>query len=143
MKNIQHIVLIDDNRTTHCLSQHLIKNFDPCIKISPFINGGSALAYFKGLSNSLNRRFCSIPDLVILDINMPDMNGWEVLEEFENMDLFKKYQIDVLMLTSSECAHDLAKSIEYSLCKGYLTKPLSSEKLSTQFTNLRNGVLTG
>ncbi|NQX76853.1 MAG: response regulator [Gilvibacter sp.] len=125
------------------MSQHLIKNFDPCIQISPFINGGSALAYFRGLSNSLNRRFCSVPDLVILDINMPDMSGWQVLEAFEAMELFKKHHIEVLMLTSSEYAEDLAKSREYSLCKGYLTKPLTLQKLSTEFKNLRNGSLTG
>ena len=74
---------------------------------------------------------------------MPDMSGWQVLEAFEAMELFKKHQIDVLMLTSSEYAKDLAKSKAYSLCKGYLIKPLTLEKLSTEFTNLRNGVLTG
>lgn len=143
MKSIEHIVLIDDNRTTHYISEHLIKCFDPNIKTTCFSNGGSALAYFNSLSEYSNPQFRSIPNLVILDLSMPDMNGWEVLEEFERLRLFHMQSIDVIILSNSDYDEDIKRSEVNPFCKGYIVKPLTLEKLSNAITILRNGFIAG
>ena len=65
------------------------------------------------------------PDLILLDINMPVMNGWEFLDEFVEWASTGKDNINIFVLTSSIASHDLQLSKQYDFIKGYITKPLT------------------
>jgi CheY-like chemotaxis protein len=70
---------------------------------------------------------------ILLDINMPGLNGWQVLDELEALPLPVKDYMSVYMLSSSIDPKDKQKAEEHPLIKGYIEKPLSREILQRIF----------
>lgn len=66
-----------------------------------------------------------LPDLMLLDINMPVMNGWELLEELKLASSSIREEIQIHILTSSIAPEDLNLSKQYPFIDGYITKPLT------------------
>lgn len=122
-------MLIDDNKIDLFVSQQTIHNLDSKILVSMFSSSVSAFRYFENLDHQASPDSCELPDLIFLDINMPEMNGFQLLERFNSMDLFKKFFIEIVMLSSSKNDYDINKSKNNGLCSNYITKPLTKEKL--------------
>lgn len=68
-----------------------------------------------------------LPDLILLDLNMPVMDGWDFLNEYAGFYEQLAKEIGIFVLTSSIDDKDRKKVDTYSFIRGYLTKPLSSE----------------
>ncbi len=115
MKPIQ-ILLVEDNEgdillTTEALSESRIAN-----KISVIKDGKAAIVFFESLTDKK-----AIPDLILLDINLPKKSGHEVLHYIKNSEDFK--HIPVIMLTTSSSEKDILHSYQnYVNC--YITKPI-------------------
>lgn len=88
-----------------------------------FLNGKQALEFL------LNQRANGQKYLVLLDINMPEMNGWEFLDAVEKNKLCEK--IDVAIVTSSVNHEDKRKAENYNKVFSYLTKPLNESDLES------------
>jgi CheY-like chemotaxis protein len=69
------------------------------------------------------------PNLIFLDINMPGMNGWEFLSEYNKLDEKLKCQAVVVMLTTSENPDDKTKAKAMNVASDFKTKPLTQEML--------------
>lgn len=67
--------------------------------------------------------------VILLDLNMPNMDGWQFLEECKNRNL----NYSVFILTSSENQDDIRKAANHTLVKGYFSKPLSFENVKLMF----------
>jgi CheY-like chemotaxis protein len=76
MKTINTILVVDDSAGDQFLSQAEIEEWDESVKLLSAYDGNEALAFLQQAD--------SPPDLVLLDINMPSMNGLEFLAEYEN-----------------------------------------------------------
>jgi CheY-like chemotaxis protein len=114
------VLLVDDDIITNFLHKNMIEeNLTEDIEIAS--DGKEALDV---IHKCLDAHSC--PELILLDINMPVMNGFEFLEAFQKME--EKPQSNVFLLTSSLSMHDLDKAKEYNV-KGYLSKPLTEDKL--------------
>ena len=97
------------------------------------MNGKEALQLFKNYEES-----CKIypnqfpPSLILLDINMPAMNGFEFLEAYQSLlttqDIYPSPT--VIMFTSSDEENDKEKAMRFPFVKDYLIKPLSPEKVN-------------
>lgn len=117
MYRIEHTVLIDDNKTTNFLNKYLMLKSKRFKSIETFINGKAVLEKFaKDISFK--------PDLILLDIDMPDINGWELLETFEKR-YATKVKTKVFILTSTINQEHLAKFKSSYFVPEYLVKPLS------------------
>src|SRR5690606_38258261 len=113
------ILLVDDDYVNNFVTERLLRKSGIAIEIKAVRNGEEALTY---LTEEIN--YC--PDLILLDINMPEMDGINFLKNFKKMVLDKS--IRIILLTSSVNPKD--KELLHHL--GYddiMLKPFTSEKL--------------
>lgn len=113
-------MLIDDNPDDNFFHEREIKQNNPENIVVTQNSAAKALEYLK-----LNADGSPHPDLIFLDINMPRMNGWEFLKEYNRLDEKFRSQILIVMLTTSENPDDLAKAKQWSFVADYRSKPLT------------------
>lgn len=120
---MKHILLIDDNDIDNYISKHIIQKHNISDKISIKSSGIKALEYLESILDNPSE----FPDLILLDLKMPVMDGFGFLDVFTK---FPKQLIDncpVFMLTSSNDITDVNLANKYDIIKKYLNKPLSKE----------------
>jgi CheY-like chemotaxis protein len=115
------IVLIDDDPVQNLIAKEVLKKFVDvkAVKIIPFENPEEGLNYL--LSQNPKQ---ALKTLVFLDINMPVLSGWDVLDRLVILDEKIKENMNLYMLTSSIDPTDEARAANYPLVKGFLSKPL-------------------
>ncbi len=124
-KDLTCIMLIDDNPDDNFFHGWEIKKTLPHAEIVAKQTGMDALQYLKIKKDEKNLH----PDLIFLDINMPGMNGWEFLEEYDKLEEKYKSKAVVIMLTTSENPDDVFKAKAISTASEFKTKPLTQEML--------------
>ncbi|OFX58130.1 MAG: histidine kinase [Bacteroidetes bacterium GWA2_30_7] len=127
---LKSILLIDDDDATNFYNSYIIKKTEITEKIDVALNGKDAIEFLtnKGKFFSESNNYPS-PSLILLDINMPVMNGWSFLEEYKKLDPAQKAEIVIVMLTTSLNPDDLLKAESYTDIKEFKNKPLTSEIL--------------
>ena len=128
MKTIKCIMLIDDNPDDNFFHERVIRKNEAANHVVAMTSATQALAYLKEKKDENLH-----PDLIFLDINMPGMNGWEFLEQYEKLDDHFKSKAVVVMLTTSENPDDHAKSLALNIACDFRTKPLTTEMLEEIF----------
>ena len=119
LKKTPTIFLVDDQKITNFINKKLIENSKIKGKIFDFINPLKALKKISQLQ----------PSHILLDLNMPQINGWEFLEEMKKNNLKSK----VIIVTSSDSPLDRERAKDFEQVVGYNTKPLSEEKIKKIF----------
>lgn len=125
----QCIMLIDDSDIDNMVNKHILSKNNVAEKIIVFTTANDALHYFKENGDSTDEMI--IPSVILLDINMPIMNGFGFLVEFEKHNTNLLDTMKVVMLTSSVDPNDIRRSKEFSTVKSFISKPLSLEHLSS------------
>jgi CheY-like chemotaxis protein len=69
--------------------------------------------------------------IVLLDLNMPILDGWGFLEQIEKSDFYNLHQLSIYIVSSSIDESDISKASQYGFVKNFLHKPLSREDLNT------------
>jgi CheY-like chemotaxis protein len=118
------IWVIDDDNIYQIIVNKIIQKSEMFSAISSFKNGKEAL---DAVSNSLNSE--SFPDIILLDINMPIMDGWEFMEELQILKPSINKQIVVYIVSSSIAVEDKNKAKSYPDILGYLSKPVNINDL--------------
>lgn len=116
-------MLVDDNPHDNFFHKRTIKKVDSTTVVIEKSSGLEALEYLK--SNKENEDL--LPVLIFLDINMPRMNGWEFLQEYEQLDKELQSKVIIVMLTSSDNDNDVARAKAWDFLSDYITKPLTEE----------------
>ncbi|MEP2023135.1 MAG: response regulator [Reichenbachiella sp.] len=127
MKSINSIFVVEDDPISSYVIKLALQQHPAFDEALEFKNGQVAVDYLN--ENTSNG---DLPELILLDINMPVMDGWDFLEHFSAMDSSK--EIPVVMLTSSINPNDIEKAKAHHLVKGFLSKPLNKEKLDEILT---------
>lgn len=123
MKKVNLAYIIDDDEIIIYLTNKLIMNAEFCNQLETFTQAKSALERLKlALQTGEN-----IPDVILFDLNMPEMSGWDFIDEFKKLDFGK--EIPTFIFTSSIDPNDKQRSYQYEEIKDFITKPLTLQKL--------------
>lgn len=116
------IILVDDDRITNFLHERLLKKMNVTEEIVVLNNGREALIYLEEVC----KRGAICPSLILLDLNMPIIDGFEFLKQFKLSALYRNIKIVVVTTSNSERDINKIKTLgEFNL----INKPLTEEKL--------------
>ncbi len=118
-------MLVDDNANDNFFHERVINRSHTADLVVAKQTGEAALEYLK--ATMANQKLH--PELILLDINMPGMNGWEFLEAYEKLAAAQKSKAIVVMLTTSENPDDQKKTKAMNIATSFKTKPLTTEML--------------
>lgn len=130
-----NIMLVDDDDINNFITVKLIRKAFPDAVLSTYLNGRLAIERLKDLiKNSPDK----LPDYILLDINMPVMNGWEFLEEYKISNLDPEKKIIIYILSSSVFSNDIDKAKSYESVANFISKPLNLESIREVFGGVLN-----
>ncbi len=124
MKKINHVLLIDDDVIINMINNRVIEISEQVTKITAVSSAEEALTL---LNNLIRIDQTEFPAFIFLDINMPEMDGWEFLQVFAEFSKEILLMSKVIVLTSSIDASDLKKAKNNALIFDFISKPLSLE----------------
>jgi len=130
--SLPDFIIIDDDPINNLICQKMIELTIQGATVHTFTIPEKGLEYIMSayiVENAKNA-------ILFLDINMPHLNGWDVLERFKNFPDLVKQHIKIYMLSSSVDPQDQEKAGDSPLVSGFISKPLSQAKLHAVFPDL-------
>lgn len=124
------VLFIDDDEPTNFLNQMVLESAGCAEHIQIATSGDQALRYLNNNTGSTDKNDpYPQPDLIFLDVNMPAMNGWEFLNEYNHLEEAQKGNVVIIMLTTSLNPDDKLKAKSVPHITGFENKPLTEKKL--------------
>ena len=127
MQKLRSVLLVDDDPTNNFLNQRLLKRLDVADQVVVAENGQEAMALLHPAG--ADGPAPSFPALILLDIQMPIMNGIEFLQAYQLLPLAQRRHTTVVVLSTSVDARDLSR-LDDLPAAGRLNKPLTPEKIA-------------
>lgn len=127
MKKQEFILVIDDDDITNYLTQRLLSRIKPTAEVLVANNGEEALELI--YTTAQNEHRC--PDLILLDVNMPIMNGIEFLNQFSSSNLRERCRI--VVVTTSGNKKDFVALKQYGIHE-IISKPLTQKRIEEILT---------
>lgn len=130
MSKLKGVLIIDDNETSNFLNHRLLKRLEISEHIQIFDNGNQALGYLQTVErqdfDSADLSYFK-PELILLDVNMPGLDGFEFLEIYKGFPHEFKDGTVIAMLSTSTHPQDMIRASEYGA--SYMFKPLTADKI--------------
>jgi CheY-like chemotaxis protein len=121
------IFCIDDDKTNQFIAGHYIRQLFGNIQVIYYDRAYMAIEKLKGHSD--------FPEIIFLDLNMPGMDGWDFLDQFNLLEICPK-MCRIFILSSSISLNDINRSKTYTTVQGFIIKPITIEKLKTALGEL-------
>jgi CheY-like chemotaxis protein len=122
---VANVMLVDDNDTDNFIHKRVIELTGFAQNIIVKSSGKSALEYLETNKGNVN----NLPDVIFLDINMPIVDGFVFLYEYENFPDSLRDKCKVVILSSSDNKRDIDRIVDNEYVINFITKPLSEEAL--------------
>lgn len=124
-RKLKCIMLVDDNPDDNFFHERVIKKSGAAETVISIESAAEAIDFLK------DRKYQgeNPPNIIFLDLNMPGMNGWEFIDDYKQLDRGLQSQVVVVMLTTSDNAHDIVRARNTGILADFVTKPLTKEKL--------------
>ena len=120
------LVLIDDNPIDHYIMRTMLYNNDACKQATYTYDGDLILEFMEKNKSDRNK----LPDVIFLDLTMPDFSGWEFLERFEKLKGSLNKSVELHVMTSSVRESDRERSSKYGCVNSFISKPVSKQILN-------------
>lgn len=119
------VAIVDDDSIYQFTAKRIIQLSSPSSTIRQFNSGSDALDYL-----ARNRQIHeNLPDVLLLDINMPVTDGWMFLDAYQKMRSSICKDIMIYVVTSSIDSRDISHAKQYPEVRGYISKPLGADKV--------------
>jgi two-component SAPR family response regulator len=128
-----NILVIDDEFLSVYICERFIKRVIKDTEITSCLNGKYAI---DKLLDIKKKDINLLPDYIFLDIAMPIMNGWEFLDQYNDLNIDPSGKCKIYILTSSLYQADINKSASYNVIKDYIVKPLDFDKIKKVFVGV-------
>ncbi|HLP34171.1 MAG TPA: response regulator [Bacteroidia bacterium] len=132
MKKIKTLCLVDDDDIFQLITQRVIAQTNLVETIKIFSNGLDAMVFLKSVAQNAAR----LPEIILLDLNMPVMDGWEFLEEFTLLKPRLEKTITIYVVSSSIAPSDIQRAEAINEVTDYIIKPITTEKLLDMLKSL-------
>ncbi len=127
---IKQFLIVDDDPQNNSLSRMAIRKVLGNVPVKDFEVPETGLEY---IGKDFETGMGNEKTVLLLDINMPTMTGWEFLEEFEKFSENIKQQFQIYMLSSSVDPSDIERATSNPLVTDFIEKPLNKEALERMF----------
>lgn len=127
-----NLLIIDDDAICSFINTRVAQTSGLFREILSVQNGKDALDFLQTVSKGKGRS----PDVILVDLNMPIVNGFDFITAFHDMNLDNKENIGVVVLTSSEDARDIDRARALGI-EHYLMKPLTVNSLQATIFSLK------
>ncbi|MGA9638462.1 response regulator [Flavobacterium sp.] len=125
MKKIDIICIVEDDPTQLFITKKYLELSGLVETIMVYRNGKEAYEKLKAIFMASEK----LPEIILLDLNMPIWDGWHFLEEFTKIPI--EYKVHIYILTSSDRQEDKEQAARYNLNSNYLIKPISLSEIKT------------
>lgn len=127
---LEAVMLVDDNEIDNIINQKMIESCGKAKVVYTHTSAKSALEFLKSLEKLPEAiRLTAVPEVLFLDINMPIMDGFQFLAEFETFSEKIKKRCKVVLLTTSMNPNDQQAANENPHVSKYFHKPLTEEMI--------------
>ena len=124
-KDVLKVCLIDDDPSFRFLTRKLCEKIPGIHELEEYEDIYDALRFF--MANKKQQE--QLPDVILLDLDFPTLNGWEFLEGFIDLEQTLSKDIRIYLVSSSILKSDHEKAKEYEIIHGFIHKPLEMEEL--------------
>ena len=119
------IWLVDDDQIYHIIMKKIIIKTDVCSQVTSFFNGKDAIiAISEAIANNT-----PLPDLILLDIEMPVLDGWGFMQEWQQLKNRLDHNIQIYISSSSIAIEDKQRAKSNADILGYMSKPINTDDL--------------
>lgn len=124
-KKLACVLLVDDDDVTNFLNSKVIEHAKVAEHIEVKLNGQEALDFLSPQHTTASEP----PSLILLDLNMPIMDGWEFLEAYKEKLSKQNSKPNIILLSASSNPDDIKRASKMPMVSAYRTKPLTTELL--------------
>lgn len=124
---IKKVAIVDDDNIFQFTTKVKFEKLKLAGEVLIFNDGEEAFEFVK------NTDIDELPEILLLDINMPIIDGWDFLEMFEGLESDRQNAIEIHMLSSSINPDDVNRAERNKLVKDYITKPINDNDLTKIF----------
>jgi CheY-like chemotaxis protein len=132
MTELKQLTLIDDDDIFVFLTSRMLEKYKLVDLIKIFDNGQDALVFIKENIDNID----ALPDIILLDLSMPIMDGWQFLEEYVKINPRIGKKITIFICSSSISPDDVARAKSINAVSDFIIKPMTKEKLVEMIKNL-------
>ncbi|WOK08836.1 response regulator [Imperialibacter roseus] len=127
-----HVFIVDDDPSFRFITKKLCEKEPSIGRIEDFEDIYDALRQIMLHKKSAE----NLPDVILLDLNFPTLNGWEFLEGFVDLQVSLAKKIPVFVISSSLLNSDRARAKEIDIVKGFFSKPITLEQVTSIMQSL-------
>jgi len=122
---MKKLIFIDDNQLDHFILKRVLNKYNLAYEVNCTADAEEVIGFLQQNQNDKEK----LPDIILLDIYMPLVNGWQFLEKVQQMQPFLNKPLSIYILSSSINPRDIQRAKQFSCVKSFIFKPITKEML--------------
>lgn len=133
MNKVQRLFIVDDDNLFTHITSLVVGDSDLVEEVKVYSNGKEVYDYLQINQHAPEK----LPDVILLDLSMPIMDGWGFLDKFMKLNLNAAKEIEIYICSSSISPEEIEKARSMSVVSDYIIKPLTTKKLLKMFGDVK------